>query len=59
MRDGATESFEEFKDSFAYGSRNDLSFKFLRGISSDEAGEFFTDFSKRLVSCSTAHRPIG
>ena len=42
MRDGTTESFEEFKDSFAYGSRNDLSFKFLKGLSSDEAGEFFS-----------------
>lgn len=41
MKDGATESFEEFKDSFAYGSRNDLSFKFLKGLSSEEAGEFF------------------
>ncbi|MFB3043991.1 MAG: glycine/sarcosine/betaine reductase selenoprotein B family protein [Acidimicrobiia bacterium] len=42
MKDGATESFEEFKDSFAYGARNDLSFKFLKGLSSDEAGEFFS-----------------
>ncbi len=39
--DNSTESFTEFKDSFSYGSRNDLSFKFLKGLSSDEAGEFF------------------
>jgi hypothetical protein len=36
----STESFEEFKNSFSYGSRTDLSFKFLKGLSSEEAGEF-------------------
>jgi Glycine/sarcosine/betaine reductase selenoprotein B (GRDB) len=40
MKDGTTESFEEFKNSFSYGSRNDLSFKFLKGLSSGEAAEF-------------------
>ncbi|MEE8407480.1 MAG: hypothetical protein V3S32_10065, partial [Acidimicrobiia bacterium] len=38
--DNSTESFEEFKNSFSYGSRTDLSFKFLKGLSSEEAGEF-------------------
>lgn len=35
------ESFEEFKDSFAYGSRTDLSFKFLKSLSDEQAAEFF------------------
>lgn len=37
----ATESLEEFKNSFSYGSRSDLSFKFLKNLSPEEAGEFF------------------
>ena len=35
------ETFEEFKDSFAYGSRSDLSFKFLKRLSPGDAAEFF------------------
>lgn len=35
------ETFEEFKNSFSYGSRNDLLFKFLKNLSTDEASEFF------------------
>lgn len=38
--DDSSESFEDFKNSFSYGSRNDLSFKFLKGLSSEEAGKF-------------------
>jgi len=38
--DSPTDSFEEFKNSFSYGSRTDLSFKFLKGLSSEEAEEF-------------------
>ena len=34
-----SESLEEFKDSFSYGSRGDLSFKFLKKLSPDAAGE--------------------
>ena len=34
------ESFKEFKDSFYYGSRSDLSFKFLKSMSDEAAGEF-------------------
>lgn len=34
------ESFEDFKNSFSYGSRSDLSFKFLKALSDDQAAEF-------------------
>ncbi len=42
MNGDITESFEDFKNSFSYGSRTDLSFKFLKGLDADEAGEFFS-----------------
>jgi len=32
------ESFEQFKDSFSYGSRTDLLFKFIRNLPADDAG---------------------
>jgi len=35
------ESFEEFKKSFAYGSRTDLNFKFLEILSDQDAAQFF------------------
>lgn len=35
------ETFEEFRRSFSYGSRNDLNFKFLKSATDEEAGEFF------------------
>ena len=35
------ESFEAFKNSFSYGSRSDLNFKFFKALSVEEAGEFF------------------
>lgn len=35
------ESFEEFKNSFSYGSRTDLNFKFLKGLSEEDAAAFF------------------
>jgi len=35
------ESFSDFKNSFSYGSRSDLNFKFLKGLSDEEAGQFF------------------
>lgn len=38
---GSGESFEDFKTSFSYGSRSDLSFKFLKSLSDEEAAEFF------------------
>ena len=34
------ETFEEFKDSFAYGSRTDLAFKFLKRLPPEEAARF-------------------
>jgi D-proline reductase (dithiol) PrdB len=34
------ESFEDFKNSFSYGSRSDLSFKFLKALQPEEAAEF-------------------
>lgn len=35
------ESFEAFKNSFSYGSRTDLNFKFLKGLSPEEGADFF------------------
>ena len=35
------ESFEDFKNSFFYGSRSDLTFKFLKDLSDEQAAEFF------------------
>ncbi|MEX2279209.1 MAG: glycine/sarcosine/betaine reductase selenoprotein B family protein [Acidimicrobiia bacterium] len=40
MADDRLESFDEFKNSFAYGTRNDLSFKFLKKLDGEEAAEF-------------------
>lgn len=37
----APETFAQFKDSFFYGSRTDLNFKFLRELDEEEAGRFF------------------
>ena len=34
------ETFEEFKDSFSYGSRTDLTFKFLKKLPATDAAEF-------------------
>ena len=42
------ESFDEFKCSFAYGSRTDLNFKFLAGLPDREAAEFFQDLLWKL-----------
>lgn len=38
-----SESFADFKNAFAYGSRNDLNFKFLKGLSDEEAADFLQD----------------
>lgn len=37
------ESFEAFKNSFSYGSRCDLNFKFLKALSNEEAAAFFQE----------------
>ena len=42
-RESSKESFEKFKDSFNYGSRTNLLFKFLRAVPEDEAATFFED----------------
>jgi hypothetical protein len=38
-----SETFEEFKSSFSYGSRSNLDFKFLARLTVPEAAEFFTE----------------
>lgn len=42
------ESLTEFKNSFAYGSRSDLNFKFLKNLSEADAARFFQDLLYRL-----------
>ena len=42
------ESLEEFKNSFNYGSRSDLAFKFLKRLSPEEVADFFQDLLRRL-----------
>lgn len=42
------ETFEEFKNSFSYGSRTDLSFKFLKMMSDEEAALFFQQLLEKL-----------
>ena len=41
MDDERYETFDDFKASFSYGSRNDLSFKFLTRLDAADAAEFF------------------
>lgn len=42
------ESLEEFKNSFNYGSRSDLAFKFLKRLSVEEGAEFLQELLQRL-----------
>jgi D-proline reductase (dithiol) PrdB len=42
------ESFAEFRDSFSYGARNDLNFKFLSKLSAGDAARFFQDLLWKL-----------
>lgn len=44
----AHESFEEFKNSFYYGVRSDLNFKFLKDLSPEDAGVFFQNLLWKL-----------
>ncbi len=46
--DPKQETFQEFKNSFAYGSRTDLNFKFLKGLSNEDAAQFFQDLLWKL-----------
>lgn len=43
-----SESFEAFKNSFSYGSRCDLNFKFLKALSADEAATFLQELLWKL-----------
>ncbi len=43
-----SESFEAFKKSFSYGSRNDLNFKFLSNLSDEDAAQFFQELLWKL-----------
>jgi hypothetical protein len=47
-----SETFEEFKNSFSYGSRTDMNFKFLNALSDVEAGEFFQELLWKLGDAS-------
>ena len=43
-----TESFESFRKSFSYGTRNDLNFKFFKSMSDDDAASFLQGLLDRL-----------
>jgi D-proline reductase (dithiol) PrdB len=43
------ESFETFKNSFSYGLRNDLNFKFLKELPDDQAANFFQELLWKLA----------
>lgn len=46
--DDVGESFEEFRMSFSYGSRNNLNFKFLKSLPDAEAAEFLRVVLERI-----------
>jgi hypothetical protein len=48
MTEQQSETFEQFKQSFRYGSRSDLGFKFLSRLSDDDAAEFFRELLELL-----------
>jgi hypothetical protein len=52
IKEKPTETFEEFKNSFFYGSRSDLNFKFLSSLDSADAGQFFQDLLWKLGGAS-------
>lgn len=45
------ETFEEFKNSFSYGSRTDLNFKFLKSLSAEQAAQFLEELLWKLGDC--------
>lgn len=45
---GPGESFEAFKNSFSYGSRTDLTFKFLKHLSGEDAAQLLQELLRRL-----------
>ena len=44
------ETLREFKDSFFYGSRSNLDFKFLADLTPEEAGDFLAGILRELSS---------
>ena len=55
------ETLEEFKNSFSYGSRSDLAFKFLKALPEADAGEFLRQLLDRLgetIDDGDATRPV-
>jgi hypothetical protein len=44
-----SETLQEFKNSFSYGSRRDLSFKFLKNLPPEEAGEAIRQILEAVV----------
>ena len=47
-KDPQPESFEDFINSFSYGSRTDLNFKFLKAMQDSEAAGFIQDLFQKL-----------
>lgn len=43
-----TRSFKDFKNSFSYGKRNDLNFKFLSHLSDEQAADFLEGLLKKV-----------
>lgn len=48
----SSETFEDFKNSFSYGSRSDMNYKFLKSLSEEDAGFFFQDLLWKLGEAS-------
>ena len=46
------ETLEVFKDSFSYGARTDMNFKFLKSLSDEDAGIFFRELLRKLGDAS-------
>ncbi len=43
-----SESFEQFKNSFSYGARTDLLFKFIKNLSTEESANFIQSLFQRI-----------
>jgi hypothetical protein len=46
---GITESFDSFYQSFSYGSRNDLAFKFLGNLNENDASDFIKGLFLKVI----------
>ena len=51
---GTSETFTDFKNSFSYGARSDMNFKFLKSLSDKEAGDFFQGLLWKLGEASNS-----